>query len=225
MSIDGPERLPGVFCDTSVLLRYVLGQGDTAAQELLIEKENSKIISPKVKEEFEIVPERKEEIYLDFMELLTSEDRSIAEAKAEDRDYLKTNDVDFFKSLRDEIASKDDKRAKLKTLREKQKIIDQRWGRVSALVEDTKEQNDDLGLILKLGRIVDNEDDVQVICDAARWSDNGGSGLFCTLDYHDIINNRDEIREAILDYDENCDSLKIGDPSGILSRLDDQDDP
>jgi predicted nucleic acid-binding protein len=211
---------PGVFCDTSVLLTYVLGDDHSAVKELLFESSTEIIVSPKVSDEFETVPDRKDELYYDFIDLVTSDDESIAEATVESREYLKPNDREFFEELRDEMAAKDDQKAQLRILREKQKLIDRRFGQVEGVLTNTGEQNDDFGLVLKLNGIVDNEDDVQVLCDAARWSHNGGSGLFTTFDRDDILSNADAIVDVLSDHEDRCDELTIDAPGAILSRLD-----
>mgnify|MGYP000123807196 CR=1 FL=1 len=216
MSATEPDDLDGVFCDTSVLLDYVFDQGRDGTRALLIEKDNPKVISKKVKQEFEKVPERKEEIYLDFIDIITSDSDSIADAKVSERDYLKTNDVGFFRELQDTISDAETEQEQLRVLREQQKIVDRRWGQVEQVIDDICEQNDDVGLILKLQAVVSNEDDVQVICDGARWAHNGGSGRVTTLDFNDIINNREDINDRISDHNEKCAELEIAAPDEIV---------
>lgn len=186
-----------VFCDTCVLISYVLDQNNKGARKLLLESELEKAISEKVKEEFQRVPDRKDEIYFDFIDVITSERDDIGEQKAGDRDYIRRNDVDFFNRLRDEIQQGESKKEKMRILRETQKVADRRYGRVQEIVGEPYPRNDDMGLLFRLGREVSNEDDCQVVCDAVRWNLNGESGKFATLDKKDLLSNEREINDAI----------------------------
>lgn len=217
MSVESATKGKDVFCDTSVLIDYVLDQGNTGARELLIESAQEKIISEKVEEEFEKVPDRKDEIYYDFLDIITSEEEDIAEQKADERDYLKKNDIGFFNSLRSDISEGESTRDKMRILRETQKIADRRYGRVEEIVGEPHPQNDDLDLIFKLGSVINNEDDCQVICDAVDWSINGGSGNFATLDKHDLINNREDINQAIKSKKDHSAILRIEPPDEYVT--------
>lgn len=202
----------GVFCDTSVLLDYVLDQGHAAARRLLTESERLIVISETVEEEFERVPERREDVYLDFIRAITSEDSTLEDQTITDREYLHPNDGSFFARLRDEITDADGENDRLKRLREKQRIIDRRHGQTREIIHRVLEQNDDLGLLLQLGTVVDNEDDCQVLGDAAEWSHSGGSGAFATLDADDILSNSERINEVVETYHDSEAVLDIGTP-------------
>lgn len=212
MADSEPEPSETVFCDTSVLLNYVLDQGDEGARTLLTESDCHVVISEKVEGEFERVPERREDIYLDFMEIIPSVDESIESISVSDRDYLKPNDEAFFTRLCEELAEEDTAKKKLQRLREKQRIIDRRYGQTREIIHEICEQNDDLGLILQLGSIIENEDDCQVVSDAVQWSASGGSGMFATLDVTDIISCEADINEIITEYHDAEATLDIGRP-------------
>lgn len=202
----------GVFCDTSVLISYVLDQGVEGAKRLLLESDLEKVISEKVEEEFQQVPDRKDEIYYDFLEVITSDDDDIGQQKVKGRDYLKPNDIGFFNRLRDEIEQGESVKQKMRLLRERQKIADRRYGRVQEIVGEPHPRNDDVELLLRLGREISNEDDCQVVCDAVDWSLNGGSGKFATLDKHDLLKNERTINQAIESKKESSATLDISPP-------------
>lgn len=202
----------GVFCDTSVLLDYVLDQGDAAARRLLTESDQSIVVSETVEEEFERVPERREAVYLDFIRVVTAGDSTIEDQTIADREYLHPNDESFFSRLRDEIAGADAAKDRLKRLREKQRIIDRRHGQTREIVHRVLERNDDLGLLLQLGTVVENEDDCQVLGDAVGWSHSGGTGAFATLDTDDILSNAERINEVVETYHDPTAALDIGAP-------------
>jgi len=209
------EVADDVFCDTSSLLSYILDQNDQCANRLVTEVGRPIVISESVREELERVPERREEIYLDFLEVILSDDENIEEVVVENRDYLHPNDKGYFETLREEIESQPSEK-RLTVLREKQKIIDRRYGQTMEIVERICEQNNDLGLILRLGTVVDNEDDCQVLADAVGWVRNGGSGSFVTLDQYDLLSNAEEINSTIEEYYENDCILDITTPGEIV---------
>lgn len=205
-----------VFCDTSVLLSYVLDQSGPGVERLLVESDRPKVIGETVDEEFHRVPERREAVYEDFLKLIAADDESVADATVATRDYLKPNDRAFFRRLRDEVADADDIEGKLTTIREKQKIVDRRFGQLEQIVHEVYPRSNDITLLLALGRVVDNEDDCQVMCDAVAWSDDGGSGSFASLDEDDIVSNAESINGAIREtYPERA-TLEIGRPTEFL---------
>lgn len=210
MSTSDPTQSEAVFCDTSVLLNYVLDQGDVGARKLLAESDRLVVISEKVENEFEQVPDRREDIYLDFMQLISRDGESVEDLSITDRDYLMPNDEGFFVELKDEIADGDGVKDRLTRLRERMKIIDRRYGQTREIIHEVCDQNDDLGLLLQLGTIIDNEDDCQVVADAVQWAGDGGSGAFATLDIGDIVSNADAINEIIADYHGEGAQLDIG---------------
>lgn len=212
MSSTKSATVRGVFCDTSVLLDYVLDQGNAAAQKLLVESERLVIVSETVEEELERVPDRREEVYIDFIEIITSEDESLEYQTVSDREYLHPNDRSFFERLRTELAEDDEAKERLKRLREKQRTIDRRYGQIREIIHGVVERNDDLGLILQLGTVVDNEDDCQVLGDAVQWSRSGGSGAFATLDVDDILSNSESINDVVEKYHDSEAALDIGVP-------------
>lgn len=212
MSTTESAASTGVFCDTSVLLDYVLNQGNDAAKRLLTESERFVVVSETVEEEFERVPERREDVYLDFMRVVISEDTALEDQTIADREYLHPNDRSFFEQLRHDVAGADAAKDRLKRLREKQRIIDRRHGQTREIIHRILEQNDDLGLLLQLGTVVENEDDCQVLGDAVEWSHSGGSGAFATLDADDILSNSERINEVVETYHDPGAVLDIGGP-------------
>lgn len=218
MSTSEPERSEAVFCDTSVLLNYVLNQGDDGAQKLLAESDRLIVISEKVDTEFEQVPDRRDDIYLDFMQLISSDGESIEDLSVTDRDYLMSNDEAFFVELKDAVTDGDGTKERLSRLRERMKIIDRRHGQTREIVHEISNQNNDLGLLLQLGRVIENDDDCQVVADAVQWSENGGSGAFATLDVGDLIANAEAINEIVGEYHDENATLEIGRPDAFVEH-------
>lgn len=206
-----------MFCDTSVLLSYVLDQGGAGVEQLLLESDKLKVISEKVESEFHRVPDRREEIYTDFIQIATSESDAVVDATIDEREYLRPNDRGFFHSLRQSVAEESTLEEKLKTIREKQRIVDRRFGQLEQILHQVYPQNDNIGLLLSLGKVVENQDDCQVICDAAGWAIDGGSGEFVSLDTNDIVSNENKINEKIENKYGDGRVLCIGVPIDLVS--------
>ena len=64
-------------------------------------------------------------------------------------------------------------------------------------------------LVGLLRGVVENEDDIRVLCDAATWSRNGGSGTFLTEDTEDLLGSDERTGRAVegSDADESGDGL------------------
>lgn len=212
-----PRNRTEVFCDTSVLLSYVLDQNGPGVEQLLLESDKLKVVSEKVETEFHRVPDRREEIYTDFIELVTSDSDAVVDATVEEREYLRPNDRAFFRNLRRDVSDEETVEEKLTEIREKQRIVDRRFGQLKQIIHHVYPTNDDLELLLSLGRVVENEDDCQVICDAALWTRDGGSGYFASLDTSDIVSNEAAINEQIESEYTDGDRLCIGVPLDIVS--------
>jgi hypothetical protein len=210
------EEVERVFCDTSVLLSYILDQDDGEVRRMVTEVDCPLIISEKVSEELETVPERRDDIYMDFIQVILSDDSEVGDQAIEDRDYLHFNDRSTFESLKKELDAEETPERQLTILRERQKLIDRRYGQVREVIEEIVDQNDDFGLILRIGQVVENDDDCQVLADAADWSGNAGCGDFTTLDQADILSNVEEINSAIRDYHDERYQLNILLPEEIL---------
>lgn len=216
------EEISEVFCDTSVLLSYILDQDDGVVRNLIAGSDRHIIISEKVSEELETVPDRRDEIYMDFIHVVLAEEDTIGEQVIEDRDYLHPNDYSTFELLKEELEAEESPEERLTRLREKQKLIDRRYGQVLEVVRETVEQNDDFGFILRIGQVVENDDDCQVLADAANWSGNGGCGDFSTLDEEDILDNASDINSAILDYHDDDYQLNILRPGELVEEWQDE---
>jgi hypothetical protein len=204
-----------VFCDTSVLLSYVLNQERVGVERLLLGSDRPKVVSETVDEEFHRVPDRREDVYQDFLKLIADDSAAVADATVAERDYLKPNDRAFFRELRDAVADSDGIEAQLRTIREKQKIVDRRFGQVEQLIDEVYPRSDDVTVLLSLGRVVDNQDECQVLCDAVAWSEDGGSGSFTSLDRGDIVSNAAEINDAITDSRDETATLDIALPESF----------
>lgn len=186
-----------VFCDTSVLLACVFG-GSTEASRLVIDGTRSIVVSEKVREEFFRVPERRDEIYEEFIRIVTGDD-DVADAAIDRRDALSPNDERFIEELRDQLSEIDSPNERLRLLRERQRLADRRHGTVTENITRVCDRNDDLALLFAIGSVIENNHDCQVVVDAAGWSHDGGAGGFATRDYDDMIDNARQINRQIRD--------------------------
>lgn len=217
MSLAEEDETEEVFTDTSVLLNYVLNQGDEGAIKLVTSSDRAIVISETVSSEFERVPERRDDIYMDLLRIVISDGENIENAVVSERDYLEGSDASYFRPLRDELVEKRPE-FRLKQLREHQKIIDRRFGQTQEIISRVLDENEDDILISKIARSIGNEDDGKVICDAVMWSGEGGNGDLATLDIRHILSNDSEINEIIRDHHGSGHTLQIKKPIKYVSN-------
>lgn len=216
MSLAEEDETDEVFTDTSVLLNYVLDQGDEGAIKLITSSDRTIIISETVSSEFERVPERRDDIYIDILKIVASEEESIENEVVSQRDYLEGSDASYFRSLRDKLVEEGPE-YRLKQLREHQKMIDRRYGQTMGIMSRVLDENKDELLISKIARCIGNKDDGKVICDAAMWSGEGGNGDLATLDIRHILSNYSEINEIIKSHHGPGHTLQIKKPIKYVS--------
>ncbi|MFB6176220.1 MAG: hypothetical protein ABEI99_03560 [Halobaculum sp.] len=205
---------PEVFCDTSVLLAYVFDH-ELSAEQLVTGDSRTVVVSETVESEFTRVPERRDDIYDDFISMIQS-DESVAIDIADGRSYFTSNDQEFVENLRRRVTDAESPAEQLRILRERQRLATRRIDTVNDQIARTCDRNDDLDLLMALGTVVMNEDDCQVLADAALWSREGGPGDLATRDYRDMIDNAAGInREIETTYDEEG-TLQIDTPREFI---------
>ncbi|GAA0539459.1 hypothetical protein ABNG02_15835 [Halorubrum ejinorense] len=195
MSLNGSSIPPDIFFDTSVLVDFVLPDGDRGSRDLIMNEELQVIISSKVESEFNEVPERKAKLYADVVDYLISG----GELEEFDEADLSSNDRGTFDDIQDAFEDVD-RTTVLSRLRERQREISKRKEFIENRIDQITPRSNNLELLFSLSSAIGNEDDCQVVADASNWSENGGSGYLTTLDYNHLINYDDEINSAISEH-------------------------
>lgn len=205
MTAQPPES---VFVDTCVLLNYVYRywEGDKVS-DLLQAEDIEHVISDDVADEFDEVCDRRHDIYPDMVQFLVETDEEISEYDPDDRKpWVAGNDHQHIRTIQFKLASTTSgPREMLRILRRFLRNLDAVISRVSEeLIDTVVSPGGSIPLSFSLGDVIDNTADQRVVCDAAQWSADGGSGVFVTLDKSDLVNNAAEIN-AVLESEKSSD--------------------
>lgn len=183
-----------VFADTCVLFDYAV-ESDSKAITVFEEQTSlDKVISQRIQREFDSVATRQQDIHRELLEFVARGE--LDEYEPESVGSQK-NDVRYVVSLYSELTELEDDVEVVRRLNELtnrlKKARDELFGpegRVTILTVDGV----DAQLMGLLRGVVENEADVRVLCDAAAWRRNGGSGVFLTEDTEDILGD-DEFQD------------------------------
>jgi hypothetical protein len=189
------------FVDTCILLNYVNRYWERdKVSELLSADDVEHVISDAVAEEFETVCERRRDIYSEMVAFLLEQDDDITSFDPAERG-LRTagNDAEHIRTIQFELAdTASDSREVLRLLCRFLRNLDDAVDKVmTEFVDRIADPCGPIMLSFRLADVVDNTADVRVLCDAAQWSADGGSGVFVTLDSTDIIDNEAAINATL----------------------------
>jgi hypothetical protein len=205
-----------VYFDTSVLLNFVL-DSDGDSEYLLLRHDCLVVIGEKVEEEFGTVPERRKLLYEDMAYVVSSGESAVEDYVPNDDLDLTSNDKRKMREVAGELAGLDDAEV-LRRLREREREIGRRESRATAVIDEVVSLNDDLELQFALNRVIDNEDDCQVIADAVGWRRDGGTGTVTSSDAEDIVFQREEINDKIRDCHDEDAILSIHFPDQLVEH-------
>lgn len=188
MTESGPDSADSdVFGDTCVLFDYAV-EGRDAARRLFEDRDDvEKVVSPRIRREFESVSGRHQDIHREFLEFATSEGIEAYDPKEVGS---QSNDLRYAIDLYSELAALDDTVEVVRRLNELVNRLEKAEeelfgpdGRVRVIDVDGLDPQ----LKGHLSGVVSNDADVRVLCDAVAWRRNGGSGVFLSEDTEDIL--------------------------------------
>ena len=189
MNESAPEGdVEGVFTDTCVLFAYAV-EREVDARKLFEDSPHDKVASERIKREFVSVADRHQDIHRELMEFAATDDLD----EYEPTDLHQKNDVRYVIDLYSDLIDMKDVevvRRLNELINRLEKARDELFetdGALTVLAIDGV----DARLVGLLRGVVENEDDIRVLCDAAAWSRNGGSSTFLTEDTEDLL-GRDE---------------------------------
>lgn len=192
MTEDSPDGgVDDVFNDTCVLFDYAIDAREESRRLFDERTDVEKVVSPRIKREFESVSKRQQDIHRELLEFATSGELDDYEANS-----LKgqSNDLSYVIDLYSELLEFDDTVEVVRRLNELinrlEKVHEELFGSDELV---TVLDIDGLDPQLKglLSVVVSNDDDVRVLCDAVAWRRKGGSGTFLTEDTEDILGKDD----------------------------------
>ncbi|NUC73014.1 hypothetical protein HTZ84_11945 [Haloterrigena sp. SYSU A558-1] len=183
-----------VFTDTCVLFAYAV-EGEADARKLFEDTTFDKVASERIKREFVSVADRHQDIHRELLEFAATDDLN----EYEPTDLHQKNDVRYVIDLYSDLTDMDDVevvRRLNELINRLEKARDELFetdGALTILALDGV----DAQLVSLLRGVVENEDDIRVLCDAAAWSRNGGSGTFLTEDTEDLLGNDEDAGNAV----------------------------
>jgi len=191
------------FLDTCVLLNYTLDGVDTAVQLFENYPAVEKVTSKKGKSEFQKLCDRRADVVAKLREKV-KDGSSLDQIDITEFGRLSPNDEGYFGGLLAELDGS--RREKItERLNEEENILES--GEVTLFeqpeqlvtvieIEETEDWKD---LHTKLAFPVDNSNDQALLCDAAVWRINGGSGSFISEDSSDITESNSPDAGAVSD--------------------------
>ncbi|PSQ51909.1 hypothetical protein BRD20_08805 [Halobacteriales archaeon SW_8_65_20] len=196
----------GLFTDTCVLFAYAV-EGEADARKLFEDSPHDKVASERIKREFVSVADRHQDIHRELLEFAATGDLG----EYEPAGLHQKNDVRYVIDLYSDLTEMDD----VEVVRRLNELINrlekardelfETGGVLTILAVDGV----DAQLVGLLRGVVENEDDIRVLCDATAWSRNGGSGTFLTEDTEDLLGSDERTGSAVEggDADESGDEL------------------
>lgn len=197
------SELSNAFADTSILINYIQKDIVTDYTSTIVEGDRIEIIvGINVKEEFEEVSERRNHIYEDFLDFIIKEEGDVEDYdQSSRRIYIGPNDEEHVRELQMKLIQYETRSEILRKLRKYLKHIDKR---IEYIEKNIIEKNifDDMPgpiVVIELDDEIPNDDDVDVVADAALWSaeGNNSSGVFLTKDGDDLLEMEENINEAL----------------------------
>lgn len=193
-------RVDDVFGDTCVLFDYSV-ERRADARRLFEERVHvEKVVSPRVKREFESVASRQQDIHRELLDHATS--NRLEEYEPETLGGQK-NATRYAIELYSELLDLGDEVEVVRRLNELvnqlEKARDELFG-TEGLVTVVKVDGVDARLSGLLSSVVSNDADVRVLSDAVAWRRDGGSGTFLSEDADDILGDEDSQSEKVSDH-------------------------
>ena len=173
-----------VFTDTCVLFCYAV-EGEPEARHVFEDPTLDKVASERIQREFVSVSDRHQDIHRELLEFAATGDLD----EYEPADLHQKNDVRYVVDLYSELTDMDNVEAvrRLNELINRlEKASDELFG-TEGILTVLSVDGVDAQLVGLLRGVVENNADIRVICDAAVWSRNGGSGIFLTEDTEDLL--------------------------------------
>jgi hypothetical protein len=185
-----------VFCDSNILINCLNQEWEGLQGTKLVTSEAVYvIISHAVEEEINDLVDRRLDLYSDFLQYLLGQEGR-AEEYTPDK-HLQKNDRKHLETVKMTLAGEDPAEA-YKRLREFTLKYRSRADQLlDHYIHEMVFTSAPLSLTFSLDDVIPNSDDVQVVAEAADWTDQGGSGVLATNDTEHIVDQREEINELI----------------------------
>jgi len=222
------SEVANAFADTSILLNYIQRGLEPDISSGLIEGDQIElIVGVTVAEEIDTVRDRRTDIYADFLDFLLEEEGKISEYNPSARQpYFGENDRRHIRDLQMRLSKLDDRAEIQRHVRRFTRAVKRR---VSYLREEVIpaakfEQQPGMMVLFALDDAISNENDRNVVADAALWSAEGkdSSGTFVSKDGEDIVEAAEEINTALREVRDEDWALRIVHPTTLPTKANDK---
>lgn len=210
-----------VFADTSVLINYIQQDITTDFTSDLINSDFIEVVvGVTVAEEFEDVEERRKHIYPDFLDFVIAEEGEVESYDPQSRSpYFDDNDLEHIREIQMELSQLESRAEVLRDLRRFTRNIKPRieFIKQNIISENLFEHQPGLSMMIELKKVISHDGDRNVVGDAALWTAEGSdsSGIFVTKDRGDLLQNTDDINQALKEAKGESWELLIVHPRGI----------
>lgn len=210
-----------VFLDTNVLLNFVHRGIERDVTSFVFSDDGpSPVIGVTVRDEIETIRDRRADIYTDFVDFLLADDGRIEEYDpSERRPYFQGNDRSHIETIQMQLAQLDDRAEIQRRLRRFLRAAEQRLEYLlTELIPDTLfDQQPGIMLIFALQETIPNDDDCNVVGDAALWAAEApdSSGVLLTMDRDDLLEIESEINATLREERDQSWELQIFHPAAI----------
>jgi hypothetical protein len=212
MTLQRPPE--AVFLDTCILLNYLYRRWEGDKVSALLEQESlDHVVSESVIQEFETVCDRRGDIYPDLLDYLIEEETGVEHFDP----YVAGNDRRHLRTILGELAQIEDRREVQARVRHFLRELEARVETVrEELLDNIVELNPYIELQFRVADVIDNHDDVKVVCDAAYWcAECEGDGPLVTLDSRDLIDNEADINETLIEEKDEAWRIEITIPKAV----------
>lgn len=203
-----------LFADTSVLLDFTLESGGGSAAELLEIHPAENYVGATVEREYEKLKERRTAVLQSIYEC-----DDLSEWQPPRSVRLSENDRQWCAELLARLDAMADRERIERRLSEEERRFNRGAERLFAepngLIREVLPGDRDVTLLGHL-HFIEVENDRKIVCECANWSGDGGDGNLVTLDYDDLLSQRDRI-EDVVSRNRNVDDIALYSPDEFLA--------
>jgi hypothetical protein len=213
------------FTDTCVLLNYVQRGLETDYTSWLVDGDAiDVVVGVTVAEELDDVTERRKHIYSDFVDYLVDEDGDVSTYDpTQRRPYFQQNDLRHLREIQMRLAKLEGRAESQVEVRRLTRMFRRRFEHLQEdVVPDAMfDAQPGLTLLFALDDVISNDNDRNVVADAALWVAEGehGSDLFVTMDQADLLAVADEINATLRESKDSAWELRMLHPRDLADRV------
>lgn len=209
-----------IFSDTNVLFDFTFNRDDGEADDLLHVHPTENVISESVRQEYKSVKEDRVRVLKSILK--AANNGGLDSWNPPQSLNMKPSTRQYCQELFQQLLDLGNEKAIKTKLKQEVQIANAGWdhffGQSSEVIDVIWSGSRDPMLSGYLRSCIDNQDDVKIICDAADWASDSGSGYLASSDETDILSNEEEISRHTQNSREGGE-VKAIEPGEFLSRF------